>query len=377
MKKPVVSQKFTILTLISLGATFLAPFQLAQASYSAMLQPTAYTPSSYIPPQYDAFDSDYYRKPPAAEPTPDTAPTVEMSISTNQNGLQSQARGTTSTRFTFSANNSTDNETTTNKLEARWDFESDGKLDSYFSRTKTIQHTYAKAGVYTVKLEVLDTEGNIASTTRAVTIANNTPPTPSMAVSPLSGTENTVFHFDTSRSRDDQYLAFALEYRFDWNSDGKWDTKYERKTSWNHRFQDASVHVVKMEVQDPEGATASTTQVIRTNANTAPTALFTMKNIANSLGAGFLFDASRSTDAESEHRNLLYRWDFNYNGPNDIIFDTNWSSSDKYSGYYGVGGDKVIKLEVKDENGEISATYAQINVPASEAMVKRYVGGLK
>lgn len=379
-----VSQKITVdakktlvLGLIVVFSSFLPPFQPVLAEYNSMLAPTAYTPTTYIPPKYDAFDHDYYRPPVFGEEEPDTPPQADFTIYNDQNGLQSQARGTTTTRFTFDAGLSSDNETDLSYLEARWDFENDGQLDSYFSRTKTIQHTFSKSGIYTVKLEVLDLGGNVSSTTRTVTVVNNTAPNPYFVFSPSTGTEKTIFHFDTSRSRDDQYLSSFLEYRFDWEGDGKWDTTYQEKTSWNHRFDKAGTHKVIMEVKDPGGAVAAATLNVINGVNTAPIANFSLKSIPNSQGAGYEFNASSSSDAETKHNNLLYRWDFNYNGQDDIIFDTDWSSSDRYSGYYSVPGTKVIKLEVKDEDGVISKTYAQIYVSWTEAMAKGFMTGLR
>lgn len=353
------------------------PAGTVSAEFYSMLAPTDYTPSTYIQPEYDAFDHDYYRPPLFEEDEPDTPPVADFYMSTGDQALQSQARGTTTTRFTFDAGLSEDNETDTNRLEARWDFENDGKLDSYFSRTKTIRHTFEKAGVYDVKLEILDGAGNISSTTRKVTVVNNTAPSAYFLVSPATGTEKTVFNFTTDRSKDDQYLSYYLQYRFDWNGDGAWDTKYKDKTSWNHRFDVPGTYNVVMEVKDPGGATAQARQQVSVFANTAPIANFSVKSVPNSQGAGYEFNASSSSDAETKNLNLLYRWDFNYSGPDDIIYDTDWSASPRYSGYYSVPGTKVIKLEVKDEDGVISKSYASIYVSWTEAMSKKFMTGLR
>lgn len=370
-------QKLVSLVLAAGMVIFSLPFQPVFAGYYSMLAPTDYTPSTYIPPRYDAFDHDYYRPPVYSEAEPDTPPVADFTMNTNDGNLQSPARGTTTTRFTFDASNSTDNETDLSKLEVRWDFENDGVLDSYFSRTKTIQHTYEKSGVYTVRLQVLDTSGNISETTRKVTVVNNTAPNPFFVVEPTTGTEKTIFHVDTQRSRDDQYLPDALQYRFDWNNDGAWDTKYQDKTSWNHRFDVAGTYTVVMQVKDPGGLTSLTQQVITVTQNTPPVANFSLKTVPNSFGAGYEFNASSSSDNETKKGNLLFRWDFNYNGPDDIIYDTDWGSAPQYSGYYSVPGTKTIKLEVKDEDGAISRSFAQINVGWTETMAKQYMTGLR
>jgi plastocyanin len=367
-----------LISVFAFVSAVLQPSGIASAEFYSMLAPTDYTPSTYIQPQYDAFDHDYYRPPVFEEDEPDTPPVADFSMSTDSQALQSQARGTTTTRFIFDASLSEDNETDTSRLEARWDFENDGKLDSYFSRTKTIRHTFEKAGVYDVKLEILDKAGNISSTVRKVTIVNNTAPSGYFIVSPsTTGTEKTIFNFTTDRSKDDQYLSYYLQYRFDWNGDGKWDTKYNEKTSWNHRFDVPGNYTVIMEVKDPGGSTARVSQQVFVFANTPPIANFSVKSVPNSNGAGYEFNASSSSDKETKNLNLLYRGDFNYNGTDDIIYDTDWSGSPMYSGYYSVPGTKNIKLEVKDEDGLISRSYAQIYVSWTEAMAKKFMTGLR
>jgi len=400
----------TVVALVCGLSSVLSPIGVVQAEYNPMLAPTEYTPQDYAPPKYDAFDHDYYRPPvtPSSD-TPNTPPIADFLISNesplfhtyadgsitpvlvfdndgtshasydSSNYLQSGARGTTVTRFTFDANSSMDMETDTSDLEVRWDFENDGTPDTYFSRTKTVQHTFTKAGVYTVKADILDPAGNITSVTHVVTVVDNTPPTAYFIAKPLShtGTEKSIFNFDTSRSRDDQYLSGSLYYRFDWNGDGQWDTTWQNKTDWNHEFNGVGSYHVVMQAKDPEGAIAEYSDNFGTFTNTAPIANFSAEGIKDSQGAGYLFKATSSSDAETKHQNLLFRWDFNYNGPNDIIMDTDWSSSDQYSGYYSVPGTKTIKLQVKDEDGAISNAYAQITVNWTDIMATRFINGLR
>lgn len=75
----------------------------------------------------------------------------------------------------------------------------------------------------------------------------------------------------------------------------------------------------------------------------------------------YIFDASLSTDKESTD-NLKYRWDFNYTGSDDINFNTNWQNSPFSKGHYDFSGEKIIRLQVMDEDGAISNSFAKINV---------------
>ncbi len=78
--------------------------------------------------------------------------------------------GTTATIFNFDANSSTDNEDDTSVLQVRWDWDNDGTYDTNYSTTKTATHQYSIPGTYTVMLEVKDSESLTNTTTRAVSV---------------------------------------------------------------------------------------------------------------------------------------------------------------------------------------------------------------
>jgi len=58
----------------------------------------------------------------------------------------------------FDASSSTDPDPSAT-LQARWDWEGDGVWDTPWSSTLTVQHSFTNAGVYVVKLEILDSHG--------------------------------------------------------------------------------------------------------------------------------------------------------------------------------------------------------------------------
>lgn len=422
------------------------PVNTSFAAYNSMLAPTEYTPSTYIQPQYDVFDNDYQTasKPDGFDKNSDTPPSAQFIVIASNDGLQNSyqkiAYGTTDTQFRFDASGVSDEETDNSRLEVRWDFESDDQIDGYFSRNKIARHTYEKPGVYIAKLEVLDWGGNITTAQKTVVVVENTAPIAHFTFSPVTGTENSIFAFDTSSSYDDQYLKSYLEYRFDWDGDGSWDTKFNKKNIWYHRFGSAGTFKIIMEARDPGEKSSFTTAQITTKANTAPTAQFTIREIraangttngngtfggtyptytdfmgisnyrntseTNSThrqgdyvnlspttegytssaempttftssdqtvtnvsgetelvnGPTFVFDASATTDAESSTGKLLYRWDFHYNGVNDIIYDTSFGGSSTHSGTFKTPGTHTIRLEVMDEDGAVSYAYAQVEI---------------
>ena len=88
--------------------------------------------------------------------------------------------GDTETLFVLDASGSHDPEDPDSVLEYRWDYENDGIYDYPFVRTLTNTHKFALAGLTTVKLQVRDLSGGLATTTREIYIAqgNASPMTP-------------------------------------------------------------------------------------------------------------------------------------------------------------------------------------------------------
>jgi PKD repeat protein len=348
------------------------------------LAPNEYTPKNYVPPVYDPFNNQnssansgtqQYEEsyPPFVQPN--TLPEATFSVVSKRSYMGAYA-ATVGNKFVFNAGGSRDNETSSNKLQVRWDFESDGKPDTWFSTIKSESHIYSEPGVYTVTLEVLDGNGGISKIAKEITIVNNTPPTAYLVSKTQSGTLGTIFEFNTGKSSDSQYRDTYLEYRFDWDGDGIFDTAWQYKTAWQHKFENAGNYHVVMEVRDPEGLTATYYRDITVFDNDPPHARFVVNRVevkkqlsgaASSSAKSsakttiiYKFDASFSTDKEAQKK-LLYRWDFNYTGPDDIVYDTGFSSAPKYSGSYSTGADisasKTVRLQVKDADGATDEEY--------------------
>lgn len=328
----------------------------------------------YIPPKYDAFAEG------SADKKIDLPPenirnidSVNFLIRNNLPGVTEKTFGTTKTIFTFVADVSA-KDYRNGELEYRWDFENDGELDSYFSKIKSISHVYTTPGEYEVKLEVLDGQGQVSSVVKTVHIVENDPPLAYFRVDKLTAPKNSIFRFDSSFSSDSQYRRGNLFYRFDWNGDGTFDTNFQNKTIWNHLFRDPGTYNVIMQVKDPEGLTAKAQLTINVLEDMPPEARLSIERVGD---LRYQFDASQSSDDFTPLRSLKFRWDFNYTGSNDIVLDSNWNSSPKYTGYYRIGGSKTVRLQVMDQQGFISESYAEIEVPWPEDYFNMAVEALR
>ncbi len=364
------------------------------------LAPNIHTPEGYIQPAYDPFynkyrpDETFVERIPVAERGTNTPPQAEFTIRQEQVGLPDLTSGTTKTSFVFIAA-PRDHETALSRMQVRWDFEGDGTPDTFFSRVKRAEHVYSQPGDYEVALEVLDGGGLVNRIAKRVRVVTNTPPTAHFSYKPGTGTESRIFIFETDESEDSQYRSTYLQYRFDWDGDGAWDTPYERKTVWRHRFGVSGSQRVVMEAVDSEGLTDQAEALVEVTRNTPPTAAFTMEvkelkttggglgtDASNSTGAApgtavrkqYIFNASGSDDTETPSSTervqatsggmarLQYRWDFNYTGPDDINFDTNFTTSPRHSGFFQIPGERMVRLEVRDEDGATDQAFLNIVV---------------
>lgn len=274
----------------------------------------------------------------------DIPPIAQLRVR-NDTGNTNQYSGTTSTVFTFDGYGSKDAENPGSMLEVRFDFENDGKPDTYFSRSKSAKHVYKTPGFKTARLEVLDKAGNVSEAFVEIEVVKNTPPHAYFEIEPKVGTPGTEFRIDAGKSTDSQYRANLLKYRFDYNGDGKWDTKFTPIRLYEHKFTKSGLKNVIMEVRDPEGASSLFRKIIMIKPNDPPIADFEVNHIKNGR---YEFDASESYDPNNSK--LKYKWDFDYKGYDDIQWDTTSMTSDKGFHTFKLPGKYLVRLRVHDED---------------------------
>jgi parallel beta-helix repeat protein len=81
----------------------------------------------------------------------------------------------------------------------------------------------------------------------------NRPPIASFTVTPGTGDVETVFSFDASASWDFESLppcTSLIEVRWDWESDGVWDTDWSTELTATHQFPAPGTYDVTLEVRD-------------------------------------------------------------------------------------------------------------------------------
>ncbi|HWM52948.1 MAG TPA: right-handed parallel beta-helix repeat-containing protein [Thermoplasmata archaeon] len=202
-----------------------------------------------------------FTAPPPPPPPTNTPPYANFSWT--------PASGDTSTVFTFTST-SFDSQDPPNLLQVRWDWESDGVWDTPWSQDAMAQHQFAVPGTYNVTMEAKDTGGLTGNQTATVIVTSvppppppptNTPPYANFSWSPASGDPSTVFTF-TSTSFDAQDPPNLLQVRWDWESDGTWDTAWSTEATAQHQFAVLGTYNVTMEAKDTGGLTGNQTATV-------------------------------------------------------------------------------------------------------------------
>jgi len=119
-------------------------------------------------------------------------------------------------------------------------------------------NTDSKIGNHIIQAKAYDTNDNQGvSAIIGVKILNEVP-LASFTVSPSSGDTATVFQVDASGSSDNEDDVSVLEVRWDWESDGTWDTGYSTIKTADHQYPVDGRSRIRLEVKDSDDQTDTT-----------------------------------------------------------------------------------------------------------------------
>jgi len=193
----------------------------------------------------------------------------------------------------------------------------------------------------------------------------NTRPTASFTVNPATGTAETVFALNAAGCTDQQDATSALQVRWDWDSDGQYDTGFTTTKTTTHQFGTVGTHTIRCEVRDSGRLTHSTTRTVTITGgeeNQPPTAAFTVTPGTGQAGTVFSFDGSGSTDVEDAVGALQVRWDWS----NDGTYDTALSTDKTETHQYATAGTYTIRMEVRDTGGLVDTVTHAVTVTGGE-----------
>lgn len=100
-------------------------------------------------------------------------------------------------------------------------------------------------------------------------------------------------------------------YRWDWNSDGEFDTKFSAQPRIGKIFNEPGEYSVTLEALHISGESYTMTHSLVINQGySAPTPDFKIRPDSGNFKTLFTFDASASFDDQEEQKHLTFRWDF-------------------------------------------------------------------
>ncbi|MCK5821089.1 MAG: hypothetical protein KAH17_04355 [Bacteroidales bacterium] len=187
----------------------------------------------------------------------------------------------------------------------------------------------------------------------------NEPPIAVLSISPSTGYTDTEFKLNASASNDLEDSQSSLEVRWDFDGDDVWDTPFSTTKLIKHLYLFSGSYTIKIEVRDSHGASSTTSKsIIVHETSSAPIATFSISPETGRQADFFTFDASGCYDAEDPLALLEVRWDFQ----NDGEWDTHYSTTKAAVWVYGVSGNFVVKLEVRDSDGLTGSTTKLLSV---------------
>src|SRR5881396_1813277 len=127
------------------------------------------------------------------------------------------------------------------------------------SQTSTCTFTGTNAGSYAVT--ITGTSGALAHTAPVAVTITAAGPTARFVYSPTVPSANDTITFDASSTTDSDPSA-TLQARWDWESDGTWDTSLSSSLSAQHAFTAAGTYTVKLEIQDSHGFSDTDSRVV-------------------------------------------------------------------------------------------------------------------
>ena len=240
------------------------------------------------------------------------------------------------------------------ELFYRWDWEGDSIWDLPFSINPKTTHQYTRKGTFYPVLEVKNKTGLTDRINFELIVEQgNSPPRPSFTIDKYLGNIISVFSFDARMTKDDEDIMNKLKFRWDWESDGQWDTDYLTSPTINHIFRDTGVFYTNMEVIDPVGLTAQFSKKVTINLiNKKLIVDYTIAPDSGTTDDVFIFDGTPCSDPDNFDMKFEYCWSLW--DENDILIEDSGFYPEKiFNSEFGETefGKKKLKLTIKDEYG--------------------------
>lgn len=249
-----------------------------------------------------------------------------------------------------------------------------GYLGQFNLDSLTSESVYAPAGSYFKSLALIGTNLWTAETLNgnsffrvfanpAAGRATNQPPTAAF-VSSTNAYNDLPVDFDASLSRDDLSPLDHLEFQWDWESDGVYDTDWTTTPTAVHAFPAAKTYNVTLAVRDDFGITSSTTREVTIGSNAPPTVVL-LQPTPNSvlISPGSILLAAQPDDREGR----IVRVDF---FRDDVLIGSRTSVPYSFPIFETDAGTHTYAVQSIDAEGAQSqkASLTQVVYPAGRIL---------
>lgn len=195
--------------------------------------------------------------------------------------------GTTATAFTCDASSTTDDHDPVSSLQFAWDFGT-GTFGAY-SAAASVQHTFATAGTYTIRVQAKDTQGAVGTkSVQLVVGAGAQPPTARLgAPIPTTGSvTTTTFQFNASTSTDPVDALAALQFAWDPGT-GAFGA-FSSTPTFSTTFATVGTKTVRVRVKNTAGLTNDASATVTVNRPAAPYVLSTFNTATYTPNVGLV-----------------------------------------------------------------------------------------
>jgi PKD repeat protein len=249
--------------------------------------------------------------------------------------------------FTLTAGTST-TASSISRVSVDW---GDGQTQSYTGLPAAISHTYRSAGSYLIVVTGIDALGDTATSTQAVTVAQQARPTVSISASANAQPNQTVtFTIVAAVAAGSNATIQSITVDF---GDGSQQVLQGNASSVQHLYRSGGTYTVTAIATDSNGSTGSASTVIVVGSGTG--ADFTFSPSAPKAPATVSFNASNSSAPTPGATITDYSWNFG-NG------STAFGSSANQTTIYTAAGTFTVTLTITDSTGRTAVTSKQITV---------------
>jgi PKD repeat protein len=208
-----------------------------------------------------------------------------------------------------------------------------------------------------IEVRASDVNGNEVIIDRTVirTTPANTAPTAVLG-GPYSGIEGTAVTFDASGSSD--LDGDILQYRWDFDSDGTWDTDFSTESTVSHTWNDDHSGTLIVEVYD--GALSSTATADVTVIN-APPEISSFPETSSDEGTSLLYSFSFSDPGILDTHTAVIDWG-DGNVESVTVTESGGSGTFSASHSYSDNGDYSGTVTVTDNNGDSHSVALSVHI---------------